>query len=56
MTRLTQNEINAICEALACRLAGEIEDVDQPTEVYQSAFNKMQERRKPTPHTGKVAA
>lgn len=43
--RLTKREWAAIAEALAARLAGEIEDTEQPAEVYQSAFDKVQERR-----------
>jgi hypothetical protein len=42
--RLTAAEWAAVREALAARLAGEIEDVDQPTEVYASAFHKLQQR------------
>lgn len=44
--RLTKSEIEAVCEALACRLAGPIEDVKHSPEVYASALDKMLERIK----------
>lgn len=47
--KLTQNEIDAICEALAFRTAGPIEKGDgstQPREVYESAHEKISCRHK----------
>lgn len=47
--RLTQREIDAICEALTFRTAGVIEEgdgSDLPREVYESAHEKMAQRLK----------
>lgn len=44
MKRITADEWRVIEEALNHRLAGEIEDVDQPPEVYKRALAKVQER------------
>ena len=44
-SRLTQKELRAINEALAARLAGEIEDVEGVTdEDYESAKAKIERR------------
>lgn len=42
--RLTLAEWEAIYEALGFRLADELEDTTQPSEVYQSARQKVAER------------
>jgi hypothetical protein len=42
--RLTQKELRAINEALAARLAGEIEDTDSAYEDYESAKAKIEDR------------
>lgn len=42
--RFTQREWQAIGEALGFRLADVIEDADPPVEVYESAWDKVQER------------
>ena len=43
--QLTQREIDAIIEALASRLADEMDGEDlQPVDVYKSALNKMRQR------------
>lgn len=42
--RFTQAELEAIEEALAARLAG-LMDAEQPREVYESAQDKVAERR-----------
>jgi hypothetical protein len=47
--RLTAAEWRAVCEALTARLAGTIEDVDDPAEVYESALHKLQERTQRSP-------
>lgn len=45
--RLTQDEIDAICEALTARTAGPLDiDDGQPLEVYESALDKMSARLK----------
>lgn len=47
MSRLTQKELRAINEALAARLAGEIEDVDGlDYDDYESAKEKIEGRIK----------
>ena len=42
--RITKAEWAAISEALAHRLAGEIEDTEHPRWVYLDAFDKVGER------------
>lgn len=45
--RLTQREVDAIIEALAARLADEMDGDDlQTVKVYESALSKMQQRIK----------
>lgn len=43
--RLTMRELDAAIEALCSRIAGEIEDVEQPHDVYLSALSKLQDMR-----------